>query len=98
MRWLKRIVALLLSVLIAAVTANGYRPLTKRGFPSLYAFGFGVFASELPLQIAAGHAAAFLPVSRGLGGVPVCSPGCCQGRPGWDWPGCTGPAAPPIPR
>lgn len=67
MTLVKRIVALLLSLFIAVVTANGHRPLTKRGYPSLYAFGFGVFASELPVQIAAGHAAAFLPVSRGLG-------------------------------
>jgi acetyl esterase/lipase len=63
----KRFLAVLGSVVIAAVTANGYRPVTKRGYPSLYAFGFGVLASELPMQIAAGHAAVFLPISRGLG-------------------------------
>ncbi|WP_197379617.1 alpha/beta hydrolase [Mycolicibacterium mengxianglii] len=67
MKFVKRFVALLLSLFVAVVTANGYRPLTKRGYPSLYAFGFGVFTSELPLQLLAGHAAAFLPMSRGLG-------------------------------
>ena len=67
MKSVKRAAALLLSLFVAVITANGYRPVTKRGFPSLYAFGFGVFASELPLQIATGHAAAFLPLSRGLG-------------------------------
>lgn len=33
-----------------AFTANGYKPLTKRGYPSLYAFAYGLFASELPMQ------------------------------------------------
>jgi acetyl esterase/lipase len=50
----KRLAAVLVSVLGSilglAFTANGYRPLTKRGYGSLYAFAYGVFASELPLQ------------------------------------------------
>ncbi|CAN5608355.1 alpha/beta hydrolase [soil metagenome] len=67
LKFVKRLVAVLVSIAVAVLTANGYRPLTKRGYPSLYAFGAGVFASELPLQVAAAHAAAFLPVSRELG-------------------------------
>lgn len=67
LKFAKRLVAVLVSIAVAALTANGYRPLTKRGYPSLYAFGAGVITSELPLQLLAGHAAAFLPVSRGLG-------------------------------
>lgn len=47
-------------------TANGYRPLTKRGYPSLYAFAYGLFASELPLQSLAAHFAAVAALSRRL--------------------------------
>jgi hypothetical protein len=65
-KWAKRAAALLLSTVVSALTANAYRPY-RRGYPSLYAFGFGVVTSELPLQVAAGHAAAFLPLSRRLG-------------------------------
>jgi len=67
LKFVKRLVAVLVSITVAALTANAHRPLTKRGYPSLYAFGAGVITSELPLQLLAGHAAAFLPVSRGLG-------------------------------
>lgn len=48
---MKRLAAVLVSVLGLAFTANGYRPLTKHGYGSLYAFGYGVFASELPMQV-----------------------------------------------
>lgn len=64
---MKRLVAVLVSIVGAAFTANGYRPLSKRGYPSLYAFACGVVATELPLQVLAVHASAFLPFSRGLG-------------------------------
>ncbi|MET0896919.1 MAG: alpha/beta hydrolase [Mycobacterium sp.] len=67
LKFAKRVVALVVAIVGAAFTANGYRPLATRGYPSLYAFGSGVFASELPLQIMAAQTAAFLPVSRGLG-------------------------------
>jgi acetyl esterase/lipase len=64
---LKQIAAVVIAILGAALTANGYRPLSKRGYPSLYAFTCGVFASELPLQILAGEAAALAAVSPGVG-------------------------------
>jgi acetyl esterase/lipase len=48
------------------VTANGYRPLFKHGYPSMYAFAYGVFASELPLQLIAVQSAALAAVSRWL--------------------------------
>ncbi len=51
MRTVKRLAAVLVSVLGFAFTANGYRPLTKHGYGSLYAFSYGVFASELPMQV-----------------------------------------------
>jgi acetyl esterase/lipase len=64
---LKQIGAVVIAILSAALTANGYRPLSKRGYPSMYAFTYGVFASELPLQILAGEAAALAAVSPGAG-------------------------------
>lgn len=61
-----KLVAMLGSLAGLAVTANGYRPLAKRGYPTLYAFIFGMFASELPLQLIAGQSAALVAVSRWL--------------------------------
>ena len=43
------VAALVCAVISAAFTANAFRPLSRRGYPSLYAFGYGVFVSELPL-------------------------------------------------
>jgi acetyl esterase/lipase len=51
-------------------TANGYRPLCKRGYSSLCAFGFGLLASELPLQILAGQFAMLAAVTRRLSPRP----------------------------
>ncbi len=62
----KKLAAVLGSLAGLAVTANGYQPLSKRGYPSLYAFGFGVFASELPLQIFAGQFALLAAITRRL--------------------------------
>lgn len=67
MKRAKQVIAVLISVVSAAFTANGYRPLSKRGYPSLYAFTYGVFASELPLQVLAPQPLALAAVSRGLG-------------------------------
>lgn len=60
-------VALIGAVISAAFTANGFRPLSRRGYPSLYAFGYGVVASELPLQMLAPQPLALAAVSRLLG-------------------------------
>ena len=49
-----------------AVTANGYRPMSKRGYLSMYAFSFGVFASELPRQLIAVQLALLAAVTRRL--------------------------------
>jgi acetyl esterase/lipase len=62
----KKLAAVLGSVAGLAVTANGYRPLTKRGYLSIYAFSFGVFASELPLQILAAQLGLLAAVTRKL--------------------------------
>ncbi len=61
-----KLAAVLGSLAGLGVTANGYRPLFKRGYPSLYAFALGVFASELPLQLIAVQSAALASVSRRL--------------------------------
>jgi acetyl esterase/lipase len=47
-------------------TVNGYRPLARRGFPSVFAFLAGVVATELPLQMIAAQAAGLACVTRWL--------------------------------
>ena len=63
---MKKLTAVLGSLAGLAVTANGYQPLSKRGLLSTYAFSFGVFASELALQLIAGQFAALAAVTRRL--------------------------------
>jgi len=63
---MKRVAAVLVSIAGFVFAANGYRPLTKRGYPSLYAFASGLFASELPLQALAAHFTALAALSRRL--------------------------------
>jgi acetyl esterase/lipase len=62
----KKLLAVLASLAGLAVTANGYQPLSKRGYLSMYAFSFGVFASELPLQLLVGQFALLAAVTRKL--------------------------------
>ncbi|WP_066914887.1 alpha/beta hydrolase [Mycobacterium interjectum] len=63
---MKRVAAVLVSVLGLAYTANGYRPLTRDRYGSGIAFAHGVFASELPMQTLAVQLAAVAAVSRRL--------------------------------
>ena len=62
----KKLSAVLASLAGLAITANGYQPLSKRGYLSIYAFSFGVFASELPRQLIAGQFALLAAVTRKL--------------------------------
>jgi acetyl esterase/lipase len=62
----KKLSAVLASLAGVAITADGYQPLSKRGYLSMYAFSFGVFASELPLQLIAGQFALLAAVTRKL--------------------------------
>ncbi len=62
----KKLSAVLASLAGVAATANGYRPISKRGYLSMYAFSFGVFASELPLQVIAAQFALLAAVTRKL--------------------------------
>jgi acetyl esterase/lipase len=66
----KRLAAVLGSLVGLVFTANGYRPLCKRGYPSLYAFSYGLVVSELPLQIFAGQFAMLAAVTRRLSSRP----------------------------
>ena len=61
-----RLAAVLSSLFGLLFTANGYRPLSKRGYVSGYAFAYGVFASELSLPTAGGHLAFTAAISRWL--------------------------------
>jgi len=63
---MKRLAVVLASALGLAYTANGYRPLTKHGYGSVFAFGSGVVASELPLQVVGVQLTALAAVSRRL--------------------------------
>ena len=62
----KKLTAVLGSLAGLAITANGYQPLSKRGYLSMYAFSFGVFASELPLQLLVSQFALLAAVTRKL--------------------------------
>jgi acetyl esterase/lipase len=62
----KKLLAVLAPLAGLAVTANGYQPLSKRGYLSIYAFSFGVFASELPLQVLVSQFALLAAVTRKL--------------------------------
>ncbi|MFZ1163325.1 alpha/beta hydrolase fold domain-containing protein [Mycobacterium sp.] len=63
---MKKLSAALASLAGLAITADGYQPLSKRGYLSMYAFSFGVFASELPLQLLAGQFGLLAAVTRKL--------------------------------
>ncbi|WP_253861581.1 alpha/beta hydrolase [Mycobacterium asiaticum] len=63
---MKRFLAALVSILGLLFTANGYRPWAKRGYGAGYAFAFGLFASELPVQSLAVHFSALAALSRRL--------------------------------
>ncbi|WP_077088322.1 alpha/beta hydrolase [Mycobacterium rhizamassiliense] len=63
---LKRLAAVLVSVVSVVFTLNGYRPLSKNGYGSVYAFADGVFASELPMQSLGVQVTALAALSRRL--------------------------------
>jgi acetyl esterase/lipase len=42
--------ALAVAAVTAAATVNGYRPLARSGYPSLWSWAFGLVVTELPLQ------------------------------------------------
>jgi hypothetical protein len=62
----KRVAAVLCTVLGAVWTVNGFRPLFRGAIPSVFAWLFGLLATELPLQTIAGQAGTLAVASRGL--------------------------------
>ena len=46
----RQVAALAAAALSAASTINGYRPLARNGYPSLWSWVFGLVVTELPLQ------------------------------------------------
>lgn len=46
----RQVGALAVAAVTAASTLNGYRPLARKGYPSIFSFGFGLVVSEFPLQ------------------------------------------------
>jgi acetyl esterase/lipase len=62
----KRLAAVLVSLMGLAFTANGYKPLTKHSYGSGFAFAYGLFASELPMPTLGVQVAVLAAVSRRL--------------------------------
>ena len=46
----RQVGALAVSAVTAASTLNGYRPLWRKGYPSIWSWAFGLVVSEFPLQ------------------------------------------------
>ncbi|RAV16995.1 alpha/beta hydrolase [Mycolicibacterium sp. GF69] len=46
----RQVGALFVAAVTAASTLNGYRSLARKGYPSIFSFGFGLVVSEFPLQ------------------------------------------------
>lgn len=63
---MRRIAAVVVSVAGVIFAANGYRPFSKRGYVAGYSFGYGLFASELPVPSLAAQVAALTAVSPRL--------------------------------
>ncbi|HET7667391.1 MAG TPA: alpha/beta hydrolase, partial [Mycobacterium sp.] len=58
--------ALAVAAVTAASTANGYRPLARHGYPSIWSWGFGLVVTELPLQTLASQIGGLALTSRRL--------------------------------
>ena len=61
-----RVAAVLCAALGAVSTFNGFRPLFRGAFPSVFSWFLGLLATELPLQTVAGQTATMAVASRGL--------------------------------
>jgi acetyl esterase/lipase len=62
----RQVAALAVALWTAASTLNGYRPLVRRGYPSVVAWAFGLVVTEFPLQTLASQLAGLLATSRRL--------------------------------
>lgn len=62
----RQVAAVVVTAVTAASTLNGYRPLARKGYPSIFAFGFGMVVSEFPLQTLASQLGGLALTSRRL--------------------------------
>ncbi|MCV7220835.1 alpha/beta hydrolase [Mycolicibacterium elephantis] len=62
----RQVAALAVAAMTAASTLNGYRPLARKGYPSMVSFGYGLVVSELPLQTLASQLAGLALTGRRL--------------------------------
>jgi acetyl esterase/lipase len=62
----RQVGAIAVAALSAATTLNGYRPLVPKGYPSIFAWGFGLVVTEFPLQTLLGQLAGLLVTARRL--------------------------------
>lgn len=62
----RQVGALFVTAVTAASTLNGYRPLARKGYPSIFSFGFGLVVSEFPLQTLASQLAGLALTARRL--------------------------------
>lgn len=62
----RQVAALAAAVLSAVSTINGYRPLARNGYPSLWSWAFGLVVTELPLQTLASQLGGLAMTARRL--------------------------------
>ncbi|MDP7733280.1 alpha/beta hydrolase [Mycobacterium paragordonae] len=60
---MKRIAAIFVALAGVLFAVNGYRPVSKRGYLAGHAFGYGLFASELPVPALAAQFAALAAIT-----------------------------------
>lgn len=62
----RQVGALAVAALTAASTLNGYRPLARKGYPSIFSWAFGLVVTEFPLQTLVSQLAGLLLTARRL--------------------------------
>lgn len=62
----RQVGALAVAAVTAASTINGYRPLARNGYPSLWSWAFGLVVTELPLQTLASQLGGLAVTARRL--------------------------------
>jgi acetyl esterase/lipase len=62
----RQVGALAVAALTAASTLNGYRPLARKGYPSIFSWAFGLVVTEFPLQTLVSQVVGLLLTARRL--------------------------------
>ncbi len=62
----RQVAALAVAAVTAASTLNGYRPLARRGYPSMFSWAFGLVVTEFPLQTLVSQLAGLMLTARRL--------------------------------